>query len=114
MRDLNALGTRLGIPFLLAGAAARDILLVNLWGLPAYRSTADVDFAFAVVDWSQFEMLCDELIQTGHLNELTTDNSVYCTQIQNFTSPFPSISFRSVASPPQTGQYRGRKTVTLS
>ena len=33
VRKLNKIATALGIPFFLAGASARDLVLVNLWGL---------------------------------------------------------------------------------
>src|ERR1035441_2098007 len=44
VRELDAITTRLAIPFLLVGAAARDVVLVNLWGQPPGRATADMDF----------------------------------------------------------------------
>ena len=43
------------MPYFLAGAMARDVLLTHVYGLPVYRATADVDLAVAVKDWSEFE-----------------------------------------------------------
>ena len=63
-RELDVIATRLSIPFFLAGAAARDIVLVNLWGQSPGRATADIDFAFAVHDWAEFEQLRHELLAT--------------------------------------------------
>jgi predicted nucleotidyltransferase len=55
----------MGIPFFLAGATARDIVLVNLWGQSPCRATADIDFAFAVSDWAEFAKLREQLLATG-------------------------------------------------
>jgi predicted nucleotidyltransferase len=57
VRDLHRIATRLSIPFFLAGASARDMVLVNLWGQTPGRATVDIDFAFAVNDWAEFEHL---------------------------------------------------------
>jgi predicted nucleotidyltransferase len=40
-----------GIPYMLVGATARDILLTHVFGLATRRATYDVDFAIAVRDW---------------------------------------------------------------
>jgi len=61
----NGIATALGIPFFLAGASARDLVLVNLWGQPPGRATVDIDFAFAVNDWAEFERLRTGLVAAG-------------------------------------------------
>lgn len=55
----------LGIPFLLTGAMAREILLVHGYGLPPGRATRDVDFGFQVANWATFETLKARLLATG-------------------------------------------------
>ena len=50
-----------GIDYMLVGATARDILLTNVFGIPAPRATKDMDFAVAVEDWRQFEALRSRL-----------------------------------------------------
>lgn len=52
----------LGFPLLLVGATARILLLENVYGLNAGRATYDIDFAFAVDNWEQFETLKAYLI----------------------------------------------------
>lgn len=66
VRELNTSAARRGIPFFLAGAAARDLVLVNLWGQAPERATADIDFAFAVNNWDQFEHLREDLLATNY------------------------------------------------
>ncbi len=75
VRELNKIATRLGIPFFLAGASARDIVLVNLWGQPPGRATVDIDFAFALNDWTEFERLRRELLATGRFARDITRSS---------------------------------------
>jgi predicted nucleotidyltransferase len=41
-------------PFVLIGAAARDLLLVHAGGIEALRATEDTDVALAVRSWEEF------------------------------------------------------------
>lgn len=50
-----------GIATMIVGATARDILLTHVFGLPIQRATADIDFAIAVKDWTQFDQLKNTL-----------------------------------------------------
>jgi len=44
-------------PYFVAGATARDLVLVHVHGLPPGRATRDVDFGVAVQNWEQFSKL---------------------------------------------------------
>lgn len=55
----------LGFPLLLVGATARIILLENVHGLSPGRATRDVDFAFALDHWKQFDELKKYLVQNS-------------------------------------------------
>lgn len=59
----------LGFPLLLVGAMARIILLENVHGLSPGRATYDVDFAFAVDDWKQFDSLKAHLVANSNCTE---------------------------------------------
>ncbi len=50
---------------LLVGAAARDLLLVHVYGQRVRRATKDVDFAVALASWAAFEQLQARLVR-GH------------------------------------------------
>ena len=63
---IHEVATRLEQPYFLAGATARDILLVNAFGLPAGRATEDIDFGVAVKSWADFRSLKSSLEETGH------------------------------------------------
>jgi predicted nucleotidyltransferase len=59
-----------GVEPLLIGAAARDMLLVNVFGQRVRRATKDVDFAVALASWEAFEQLKGRLVsEHGFANE---------------------------------------------
>jgi len=41
--------------FFLAGATARDLMLVNVYGLRPGRATRDIDFGIAIESWDEFQ-----------------------------------------------------------
>jgi predicted nucleotidyltransferase len=45
---------------------ARDVLLGHVFGLDMGRATRDMDFAFALEGWKQFQQLQERLIAGGH------------------------------------------------
>ncbi|GEM_PF-557802 len=57
LESLDQACRALGIPYLLTGAMAREILLVHGYGLPPGRATRDVDFGLQVPDWARFQAL---------------------------------------------------------
>jgi predicted nucleotidyltransferase len=104
VRELNQIAGRIGIPFFLAGAAARDIVLVNLWDQPRGRATLDVDFALALNDWAEFDRLRHELVATGRFAPVhrREHRLLYTDPQQRFQVPVDLIPFRGVASPRKT------------
>lgn len=52
-----------GVELLLVGAAARDLLLVHVYGQRVRRATKDVDFAVALASWEAFEQLQARLVR---------------------------------------------------
>lgn len=63
IREIHTAATALGHRAMLVGATARIILIENVCGLPTGRATKDVDFAFAMESWEQFEALRQRLIE---------------------------------------------------
>lgn len=62
IREIHSAAAALGHRAMLVGAAARIILVENVFGLPTGRATKDVDFAFAMETWEQFEALRQRLV----------------------------------------------------
>lgn len=65
LAELAVTAGRHGIPFMVIGATARDILSTALVGAPPARATADVDIAVAVPSWRSFDALAVELDRAG-------------------------------------------------
>jgi predicted nucleotidyltransferase len=53
------------VPYFLAGAAARDLVLENIFVRAPGKLTRDLDFGFVLSDWKQFENLKAALLSTG-------------------------------------------------
>lgn len=104
VRELDGIARSLGVPFFLAGASARDIVLVNLWGQPPGRATVDIDFAFAVDGWAEFNRLRDALIATGRFARVPHQGQrlIYTDPEHGFQLPMDCIPFRGVASDRKT------------
>jgi predicted nucleotidyltransferase len=58
------------VPFYLAGATARDLLLLHGYGIDVGRQTRDVDLALAVEDWKHFEVLRAGLLTSDRFEPL--------------------------------------------
>jgi predicted nucleotidyltransferase len=54
----------LSLPYFLAGATARDLVLENIFGRAPGKLTRDLDFGFVISDWKQFENLKAALKRT--------------------------------------------------
>lgn len=55
----------LGMPYVVVGATARDLVLHYGYGVPLERMTRDVDFAIEVPDWAAFNVLKNKLEGQG-------------------------------------------------
>jgi len=66
--EIQQAATRHGAPVFLVGAVARIILLENVHGLRAGRATSDVDFAFALDGWEQFQKIKTTLLENSRFN----------------------------------------------
>ena len=57
--------TELGMPYVIVGATARDLVLHHGHGANLQRATQDVDFAIEVPGWSAFEAVKERLCAQG-------------------------------------------------
>jgi len=65
VRALNDAAQDTSPRWLIVGAAARDLILHGVHGLPIKRFTEDLDVAIAVGTWSEYERLRNALIRDG-------------------------------------------------
>lgn len=54
-----------GACYFIIGATARDMLMTHVFGIDAGRATRDVDFAIAMNDWKEFEVIKKAFIDSG-------------------------------------------------
>lgn len=63
--DLDDVLRGQGIPYLLSGAMAREILLHYGYGCTRGRETSDMDFGVTVGDWKTYKALRESLVASG-------------------------------------------------
>lgn len=63
---VERIASTLGIPYVVIGATARDLVLHHFYGAKIQRATMDVDFAIQVADWSAYSALTDALVKEGY------------------------------------------------
>jgi predicted nucleotidyltransferase len=64
LREIEEVSTKLGIPFFVVGATARDIILEHQFDINTRRATLDIDIGVFIAGWDQFETLKNELIRS--------------------------------------------------
>ncbi len=63
--QLDQVINKLGLPYVVVGATARDLVLHHGYGAEIERATKDVDFAIEVADWAAFEAIKQSLVAQG-------------------------------------------------
>lgn len=61
---VDSAARNLAIGYFVAGATARDIVLLNVFGFDTIRATRDIDLAVHVSGWDQFEALKKRLVDS--------------------------------------------------
>jgi predicted nucleotidyltransferase len=104
IRSLDPVARAAGCAYFVAGATARDLILVNVHGLRPGRATRDIDFGIAVESWAQFARLKDRLIATGEFSadRRALQRLIYMDQAAGFSIPVDLIPFRGVTSADET------------
>jgi predicted nucleotidyltransferase len=99
---VDYVASALNCPFFVAGATARDLMLVNVYGLRPGRATRDIDFGIAVESWDEFQGLKERMIATVSLPETRRHSNAWSIPIEPPDSRSRSISFRFEVLPPPT------------
>lgn len=104
LRVLDAIARAADCEYFVAGATARDLVLVNIHGLRAGRATRDIDFGIAVETWEQFARLKEQLVATGDFesDQRMLQRLIYSDHATGFSMPVDLIPFRGVASERKT------------
>lgn len=116
LRAVERAASALNCPFFVAGATARDLMLVNVYGLRPGRATRDVDFGIALKNWDEFQNLKERMIATGEFagDAKAMQRMLYTDRADRFSIPVDLIPFRGVASADQTIAWPPRRDIVLN
>ncbi len=103
LREVDGVMSALGLPYFVAGAMARDILLTHIFDLGVHRATADVDFAVAVKDWDEFEAAKTALEDRQFVRDTALTHRLYKNEYPVDIIPFGGVesSEKTIAWPPE-------------
>lgn len=103
-RAIDNAARALDLPYFLAGAMARDILLTHVHNISTGLATVDVDFGVAVADWDEFDKIKAKLLETGPFNAAEKiEHRIYYRPAGSTTGyPIDIIPFRGVETTPRT------------
>jgi predicted nucleotidyltransferase len=82
----------LSIAFFVVGALARDIILIDCYGLKTPRITLDIDIGVEVAGWEQFNQLRESLLSTGKFSSTQVRHKLLFDSIPVDIVPFGAIT----------------------
>jgi predicted nucleotidyltransferase len=100
LRTLDPIAREVDCAYFVAGATARDIVLVNIHGLRPGRATRDIDFGIAVENWDSFALLKERLVASGDFasDGRAQQRLTYSDRSAGFSIPIDLIPFRGVTA----------------
>src|SRR5579864_4447451 len=100
LRSLDPIARAADCAYFVAGATARDLILVNIHGLRPGRATRDIDFGIAIENWERFALLKERLVATGVFtsDRCPLQRLTYSDQAAGFSMPVDLIPFRGVTT----------------
>ena len=104
LRTLDPIAREADCAYFVAGATARDLILVNIHGLRSGRATRDIDFGIAVENWHRFTLLKERLVATGDFasDRRALQRLTYSDRAARFSIPVDLIPFRGVTAADDT------------
>jgi predicted nucleotidyltransferase len=116
LRALDPIARELDCAYFVAGATARDIILVNIHGLRPGRATRDIDFGIAVENWERFALLKERLVETGDFtaDQRALQRLTYADRTAGFSIPIDLIPFRGVTAADGTIQWPPSRDIVMN
>jgi predicted nucleotidyltransferase len=96
------LTTELGLPYFVAGAMARDIVITHVFGMNAGQATKDVDFAVAMESWDQYEAVEKKLLARKQFEKGDAIHRLYFKHDSGVRYPLDIIPFGGLEQTPNT------------
>ncbi len=94
---LTEAAQKANVDFFVTGAAARDLILEQGYGISTGRRTQDIDFGVMVNGWEVYDQLKGLLVATGHF---APERNVIHRLRYRGTLPIDIIPFGEIESPP--------------
>lgn len=102
LREVDTVMRRLEVSYRVVGATARDLLLFHVHGVRQSRATRDVDFAFAVSGWDEFERIRSALLALeGSSQDANGRHRLWFRHLEAIL-PIDLIPYGDIASPDGT------------
>ncbi|WP_369920103.1 hypothetical protein AB8E32_17375 [Marinomonas polaris] len=102
--------TQLDVPYFIAGATARDLLLFHVFGRDPGRKTHDIDTAILVSGWDSFASVKSALLDSG----LSETKLPHRLMYESSGLPIDIIPFGSIADKTGEIQWPPEHVVTMS
>jgi len=115
-RAIDDAARALNLPYFLAGAMARDIVLTHVHGIETGLATVDVDFGVAVSGWDEFEKFKAKLLAIGPFNAARNiEHRIYYRPTGGTAGyPIDIIPFRGVETPELTIAWPPDRKIIMS
>jgi predicted nucleotidyltransferase len=116
LRTLDPIAREADCAYFVAGATARDLILVNIHGLRPGRATRDIDFGIAVENWDSFALLNEGLVATGEFasDRRALQRLTYSDRTAGFTIPVDLIPFRGVTAADGTIEWPPDREIVMN
>lgn len=116
LRAVDRVANELDLPYFVAGAVARDIVIAHVFGLDTGRATRDVDFAVAVESWDQYESVRTRFLKLEQFAADKRDaaHRFYYGHSSGIRYPVDVIPFRGVEQTAHTIAWPPEMKVMMS
>src|SRR5581483_4116541 len=116
LRSLDPIAREAHCVYFVAGATARDLILVNVHGLRPGRATRDIDFGIAVENWDRFELLKESLVATGVFTSdwRALQRLTYSDRAAGSSMPVDLIPFRGVTAADGTIEWPPSRDIVMN
>ena len=89
LKALHMIAAKHKASYFIIGATARDILMTHVFGIHAVRATRDVDFAIALEDWNQFDIIKKAFIDGGDFQSVAGESHRLYFKQNEFGTAYP-------------------------
>lgn len=98
------------VPYFIAGAMARDLLLYHVFNIHQSRKTRDIDTAVLVPNWEAFDLIKSALTKSG----FSETKNAHCIKHDASSLPLDIVPFGDIADEKGEIQWPPKHEITMS